>query len=72
MVCVSEAGSTAKFYKKTYGREINFQFSGNSSGGPTSSLHANCTLPQLETTGTLCDTTAHLSGLLSSAHGAPV
>ena len=42
-----------------YGREINIQFSGNRSGGHSCSQHANCTLPQLETSVALCDKTAH-------------
>ncbi len=29
-----------------YGREMNIQFMGNSSGGHSCSQHANCTLPQ--------------------------
>ncbi len=29
-----------------YGREMNIQFTGNSSGGHSCSQHANCTLPQ--------------------------
>ncbi len=29
-----------------YGREMNIQFTGNSSGGYSWSQHANCTLPQ--------------------------
>ncbi len=41
---------TAKFsetpLETAYGREINIQFTGNSSGGHSCSLHANCTLPQ--------------------------
>ncbi len=43
-------GCTAKFsetpLETTYGREINKQFTGNSSGGHSCSQHANCTLPQ--------------------------
>ncbi len=42
----------------TYGREMNIQFMGNSSGGHSCSQHANCTLPHnlcLQ----LCDKTAH-------------
>ena len=54
---------TAKFSETTllaaYGREMNIQFSGNSSGGHSCSQHANCTLPQLETSVALCDRTAH-------------
>ena len=57
---------TAKFSKMglevAYGREINIQFSGNSSGGHSCSQHANCTLPQLETSVTLsCVTKLHIS-----------
>ena len=52
-------GRTAKFSKITlevaYGREINIQFSGNSSGEHSCSQHANFTLPQkLETSVALC------------------
>ena len=71
-------GRTAKFSKTkleaAYGREIHIQFSGNSSGGHSCSEHANCTLPQLETSVALCcDKTAHFSGiLLSPAQGATV
>ncbi len=43
-------GCTAKFsetpLETAYGREINIQFTGNSSGGHSCSQHANCTLPQ--------------------------
>ncbi len=43
-------GCTAKFsetpLEMAYGREINIQFTGNSSGGHSCSQHANCTLPQ--------------------------
>ena len=43
-------GRIAKFSKTmleaAYGREINIQFSGNSSGGHSCSQHANCKLPQ--------------------------
>ena len=55
---VRPIGHIAKFYKTTlevaYGREINITFSGNSSGGHTCSQHANCALPQLETSVALC------------------
>ncbi len=41
---------TAKFsetpLETAYGREMNIQFTGNSSGGHSCSQHANCTLPQ--------------------------
>ncbi len=41
---------TAKFsetpLEMAYGREMNIQFTGNSSGGHSCSQHANCTLPQ--------------------------
>ncbi len=47
---VRPVGFTAKFsetpLEMAYGREINFQFTGNSSGGHSCSQHANCTLPQ--------------------------
>ncbi len=43
-------GCTAKFSERpletAYGREINIQFTGNSSGGHSCSQHVNCTLPQ--------------------------
>ena len=55
---VRSIGRIAKFSKMTleaaYGREINIKFSGNSSGGHSCSQHANCTLPQLETSVALC------------------
>ncbi len=47
---VRPVGCTAKFsetpLETVYGREINIQFTGNSSGGHSCSQHANCTLPQ--------------------------
>ncbi len=47
---VRTVGCTAKFsetpLETTYGREINIQFTGNSSGGHSCSQHTNCTLPQ--------------------------
>jgi hypothetical protein len=52
---VRQVGCTAKFSKTNlevvYGREINITFSGNHSGGHYYTQHANCTLPQLETSG---------------------
>ncbi len=43
-------GCTAKFsetpLETAYGREINIQFTSNSSGGHSCSQHANCMLPQ--------------------------
>ncbi len=43
-------GCTAKFsethLEMAYGRKINIQFTGNSSGGLSCSQHANCTRPQ--------------------------
>ncbi len=43
-------GCTAKLsetpLEMVYGREMNIQFTGNSSGGHSCSQHANCTLPQ--------------------------
>ncbi len=64
-VVVRPVGCTAKFsetpLKTAYGREINIQFTGNSSGGHSCSQHANCTLPQnCDICGiVLCDITAH-------------
>ncbi len=47
---VRPVGCTAKFsempLETAYGREMNIQFMGNSSGGHSCSQHANCTLPQ--------------------------
>ncbi len=47
---VRPAGCTAKFsetpLETAYVREMNIQFTGNSSGGHSCSQHANCTLPQ--------------------------
>ncbi len=47
---VRPVGCTAKFsempLETAYVREINIQFTGNSSGGHSSSQYANCTLPQ--------------------------
>ncbi len=49
-VVVRPVGCSAKFsetpLETAYGREINIQFTGNSSGGDSCSQHANCTLPQ--------------------------
>ena len=49
---VRPVGLAAKFSKTleaAYGREMNIQFSGNSSGGHSCSQHGNCALPQLGT-----------------------
>ncbi len=47
---VRPVGCTAKFSETSlemaYGRELNIQFKGNSSGGDSCSPYANCTLPQ--------------------------
>ncbi len=47
---VRPVGCTVKFsetpLETAYGREMNIQFTGNSSGGHSCSQHANCTLPQ--------------------------
>ncbi len=47
---VRPVGCTAKFsetpLEMAYGREINIQLTGNSSGGHPCSQNANCTLPQ--------------------------
>ena len=49
-VVVRPVGRISKFSKTilevAYGREMNIQFSGKSSGGHSCSQHANCTLPQ--------------------------
>ncbi len=49
-VVVKPVGCTAKLsetpLETAYGREMNIQFTGNSSGGHSCSQHANCTLPQ--------------------------
>jgi hypothetical protein len=54
-------GRTDKLSKMTlevaYGREMNIQFSGNSSGGHSCSQQANCILPQLETSVALVSVT---------------
>ncbi len=48
---VRPVGYIAKFsetpLETAYGREMNIQFIGNSSGGHSFSQHANCTLPQI-------------------------
>ena len=51
-VVVRPVGRTAKFSKTMFGREI--KLSGNSSGGHSCSQGANCMLPQLETSVSLC------------------
>ncbi len=47
---VRPVGCTSKFsetpLETAYGREMNIQFTGNSSGGHFYSQHANCMLPQ--------------------------
>ncbi len=47
---VRPVGCTDKFsetpLKTAYGREMNIQFTGNSSGGHSCSQNVNCTLPQ--------------------------
>ncbi len=56
---VRPVGCTAKFsetpLEMAYGREMNIQIIGNSSGGHSCSQHANCTLPsKLATSVALC------------------
>ncbi len=59
----SAVGCTAKFsetpLETAYGREINIQFTSNSSDGHSCSQHANCTLPQKICGIVLCDKTAY-------------
>ncbi len=59
---VRPVGCTSKFsempLETAYGREMNIQFMGNSSGGHSCGQHANCTLPQICGI-VLCDKTAH-------------
>ncbi len=47
---VRPVGCNAKFsethLETAYGREMNIQFTGNSSGGHSCSQHANCMFPQ--------------------------
>ena len=62
---VKPVGHTAKFSKTmleaAYGRKINIELSGDSSGGYSCIQHANCTLPQLETSVALCcETKLHI------------
>ncbi len=45
-VVVRPVGCTAKFSESAYGKEMDIQFTGNSSGGHSCSQHANGTLPQ--------------------------
>ncbi len=60
---VRPVGCTAKFsetaLEMAYGREMNIQFTGTSSGGHSCSQQANCTLPQNICGIVLCDKTAH-------------
>ena len=55
---VRPVGCTVKISKMTfevaYCREMNITFSGNGSVGHSCSQHANCRLPQLETSVALC------------------
>ena len=55
---VRPVGCTAKLsetpLETAYGREMNIQFTGNSSGGHSCSQHANCMFPQLATSVALC------------------
>ena len=72
VVCIGRIAKFSKTMLETaYGRKMNNQFSGNSSGGHSSSQHANCTLPQLETSVALCCVTK-LHILLSLAQGTPM
>ncbi len=56
---VRPVGCTAKLsetpLETAYGREINIQFTGNSSGGHSCSQHDNCNICGI----VLCDKTAH-------------
>jgi hypothetical protein len=76
-VVVRPVGRTAKFSKMTfeaaYGREMNIQFSGNSSGRHSwSNMPIVCSL-NLICGIVLCDKIAHFSGLfLFTTEGAPV
>ncbi len=59
LVTVRPVGCTAKFsetpLETAYGREMNIQFTGNSSGGHSCSQHANCNAPsKLATSVALC------------------
>jgi hypothetical protein len=45
-VVVRPVGGIAKFSKTAFNREMNIQFSANSSGGHSCSQQANCSLPQ--------------------------
>ena len=62
---VMPVGPTAKCSTMTlevaYHREINIKLSGNSSGGHSCSRHANCTLPKLETSVALFNTTPQMA-----------
>ncbi len=42
--CISKFSETP--FKSAYGREMNIQFTGNSSGGHSCSQHVNCMIPQ--------------------------
>ncbi len=46
LVCLHVVCGCKTPLETAYGREMNIQFTGNSSGGHSSSQHDNCTLPQ--------------------------
>ena len=69
---VRQVGRTAKFSKMTleavYGREIIIKWSGNSSGGYSSSQHTNCMLPIVPSTRCTCVMIMLFNQLLDMPH----